>query len=69
MKNIAYLYLAALTLGFCGCSNETFEGESQVTTGQVKAVLPSTGSRTIMDGNSVLWSATDHIGIIAKNEN
>lgn len=67
MKNIIYLSLAALTLGFCGCSNETFEGESQVTMGQIKAVLPSTGSRTIMNGNSVLWSATDHIGIIAQN--
>ena len=68
MKNIAYLYLAALTLGFCGCSNETFEGESQVNRDQLRVVLPSVDSRTTMKDNSVLWSATDHIGIISQEE-
>lgn len=67
MKNIIYLSLTAFVLGFCSCSNETFEGNGQITNDQLKAVTPTIDSRTTMNGTSVLWSANDHIGVIAHD--
>lgn len=68
MKKILFTSLAVLGLGMAGCSNEDL-GVAKSGVDEVRATMGDADSRTAMNGNSVVWSADDAIGIFATGGN
>lgn len=66
MKKLFYVSMAALTLG--SCTNDLSEDIALLQKEVIEISLPSVETRTIMDGNSVKWETTDHIGIFKTNQ-
>ena len=62
MKKILFTSLAVLGLGITGCSNEDL-GVAKSGVDEVCATMGDAESRTAMNGNSVVWSTGDEIGI------
>ena len=62
MKKILFTSLAVLGLGITGCSNEDL-GVAKSGVDEVCATMGDAESRTAMNGNSVVWSIGDEIGI------
>jgi hypothetical protein len=66
MKKILFTSLAVLGLGITGCSNEDL-GVAKSGVDEVCATMGDAESRTAMNGNSVVWSIGDEIGIFVTN--
>ena len=66
MKKILFTSLAVLGLGITGCSNEDL-GVAKSGVDEVCATMGDAESRTAMNGNSVVWSTGDEIGIFVTN--
>lgn len=66
MKKILFTSLAVLGLGITGCSNEDL-GVAKSGVDEVCATMGDAESRTAMNGNSVVWSTGDAIGIFVTN--
>ena len=67
MKKILFTSLAVLGLGITGCSNEDL-GVAKSGVDEVCATMGDAESRTAMNGNSVVWSTGDEIGIFERME-
>lgn len=66
MKNILFTSLAVLGLGITGCSNEDL-GVAKSGVDEVCATMGDVDSRTAMNGNSVVWSTGDEIGMFVTS--
>lgn len=62
-EKILFTSLAVLGLGITGCSNEDL-GVAKSGVDEVCATMGDAESRTAMNGNSVVWSTGDEIGIL-----
>lgn len=65
-EKILFTSLAVLGLGITGCSNEDL-GVAKSGVDEVCATMGDAESRTAMNGNSVVWSTGDEIGIFVTN--
>lgn len=69
MKKIIFVSFAVLGIGMAGCSNEEEWGVAQKGIDEINASMETEGSRTAMNGNSVVWSEQDAISVFTQSDN
>ncbi len=67
MKKIIFVSFAVLGIGMAGCSNEEEWGVAQKGIDEINASMGTEGSRTAMNGNSVIWSEKDAISVFTQS--
>lgn len=68
MKKIIFASFAVLGIGMAGCSNEEEWGVAQKGIDEINASMETEGSRTGMNGNSVVWSEKDAISVFTQSD-
>lgn len=67
MKKIIVVSFAVLGIGMAGCSNEEEWGVAQKGIDEINASMGTEGSRTAMNGNSVVWSEKDAVSVFTQS--
>lgn len=67
MKKIIFVSFVVLGIGMAGCSNEEEWGVAQKGIDEINASMGTEGSRTAMNGNSVVWSEKDAISVFTQS--
>lgn len=68
MRETIVISLAVLGMGMAGCSNEEEWGMCPLGTDEVYASVEGEGTRTAMQGNSVVWCQDDEISIFVQSD-